>query len=208
MKFFRYIVLSILFVQKSLEKSWGLCYNIIVKKSQYESLKKAVENQHGKSNPDFAHCQIALVARLAYTLNKEGLASNIGSHFLYDDVSYMAGWLGDATISEDYGTPRMDNRDYCADLDAEISYRYIVMGCSASDVLSYYFFPIANSKNRAVLFLEYIPYDNVCQKVFNHLGLNKNNNAHWAKIQTDYPDTYDFLISLENGLETMGHFPD
>ena len=33
MKFFRYIVLSILFGQKSLEKSWGLCYNIIVKKS-------------------------------------------------------------------------------------------------------------------------------------------------------------------------------
>ena len=33
MKFFRYIVPSILFGQKSLEKSWGLCYNIIVKKS-------------------------------------------------------------------------------------------------------------------------------------------------------------------------------
>ena len=33
MKFFRYIVLSILFGQKSLEKSWGFCYNIIVKKS-------------------------------------------------------------------------------------------------------------------------------------------------------------------------------
>ena len=91
MKFFRYIVLSIFFGQKSLEKSWGFCYNIIVKKSQYESLKKAGENQHGKSNPDFALCQIALAARPAYTLNKEGLASNLGSRFLYDDVSYLAG---------------------------------------------------------------------------------------------------------------------
>ena len=43
MKFFRYIVLSILFDQKSLEKSWGFCYNIIVKKSQYESLKKQLK---------------------------------------------------------------------------------------------------------------------------------------------------------------------
>ena len=45
MNFFRYIVISIFFVQKSLEKSWGFCYNIIVVKSQYESLKKAVKNK-------------------------------------------------------------------------------------------------------------------------------------------------------------------
>ena len=34
-----------LFDQKLLEKSWRLCYNIIVEKSQYESLKKAVKNK-------------------------------------------------------------------------------------------------------------------------------------------------------------------
>ena len=34
-----------LFDQKLLEKSRGLCYNIIVEKSQYESLKKAVKNK-------------------------------------------------------------------------------------------------------------------------------------------------------------------
>ena len=38
MKFFRYIVLSILFGQKSLEKSWRLCYNIIVKKSDHNKV--------------------------------------------------------------------------------------------------------------------------------------------------------------------------
>ena len=180
-------------------------------KAQYDQLIGAVKQQHrDASDPDyaqysdFAHYQIALAARLAYKLDMDGFISNLGTFCSDEVVSYLAGWLGDVTL----GNKTMDNPDYCADLDAEISYRYIVMGCSASDVLSYYFFPIANSKNRAVLFLEYIPYDNVCQKVFNRLGLNKNNNAHWAKIQTDYPDTYDFLISLENGLETMGHFPD
>ena len=180
-------------------------------KTQYDQLTKAVKEQHTKaSNPeysqysDFAHYQMALATRLAYQLDMDGLISNLGTFCSDEVVSYLAGWLGDVTI----GDKAMDNPDYCADLDAEISYRYIVEGCSASDVLSYYFFPITNSKNRATLFLEYIRYDNVCQKVFNRLGLNKNNNAHWDKIRTDYPDTYDFLKSLENGLETMGHFPD
>ena len=29
---------------------------------------------------------------------------------------------------------------------------------------------------------------------------------YWDKLQTHYPDTYDFLKSLENELETMGDY--
>ncbi len=179
--------------------------------AQYNRLKTVVQEQHSDTYAaysDFAHYQIALAARLAYELQEDGIFSQIGNFCTDENVSYLAGWLGDATISEDYGTPRMDNRDYCADLDAEISYRYIVEGCSASDVLSYYFFPITNSMNRAALFSEHITYDVACQKVFNCLGLNKNNKDHWDKVGTDYPDTYDFLKSLEYQLETMEHFPE
>ena len=106
------------------------------------------------------------------------------------------------------GNKVMNNPDYCADLDAEISYHYIVMGCSALDVLSYYFFPITNSMNRAALFSEYIDYDVVCQKVFEEIDRDESKDEDWDEVHTLYPDTYDFLKSLETELETLGHFPD
>ena len=179
--------------------------------SQYNRLKTAVQEQHSGDTyaaySDFAHYQAALSARLAYQLHEDEFFTHIGNFCTDENVSYMGGWLGDATFRENGAyTTKMDNRDYCADLDAEISYRYILMGCSASDALSYYFFPIANSANRATIFLSYISYDTVCQKVFNCLGLNKNNDEHWEELRENYPDTYDFLKSLENKLETMGDY--
>ena len=188
-------------------------------KTQYEQLKKAVQEQHENedednsydSYSDFAHYQIALSARLAQKLHKDGLLSNIltsvithtGRIYSDEDIAYLSGWLGDATLLTN-GTTVMDNRDYCADLDAEISYRYILMGCSALDALSYYYIPITNAKNRAELFLEYISYTKVCQKVFNELSLNKEED--WDQLAAFYPDTYDFLKSLENELETIGDY--
>ena len=179
-------------------------------KAQYDQLIGAVKQQHQDVSDsaysqysDFAHYQAALSARLAYKLNIDGGLSNFGTCCSDENVSYLAGWLGDVTL----GDMVMDNPDYCADLDAEISYRYILLGCSPSDVLSYYFFPITNGANRATLFLDYISYDDVCQKVFNRFpGLNKNKEEDWEELRECYPDTYDFLKSLENELETMGDY--
>ena len=199
--------------------------------SQYESLKTAVENQHGESNPDFAHCQIALAARLAYTLNKEGLASNLGSRFLYDDVSYLAGWLGDAILPETNGTTCIANDDYCADLDAENTYWIILQGHPSVVAFEKYYSSLSNSNNRADIFRTHIEYENVRQKIFDELidkhlrvaaqlaaqqqnyieenlyyRLLADEQYHWDTIKNGYPDTYNFLKSLENRLATMGDY--
>ena len=70
--------------------------------------------------------QITLSARLAYKLDLDGFASNIGSFSSAENVSYLAGWLGDATLKNDDGVTTFGNDDYCADLDAENIYRKII----------------------------------------------------------------------------------
>jgi hypothetical protein len=41
--------------------------------------------------------QITLSARLAYKLDLDDFGSNIGTFSSDENVSYLAGWLGDAT---------------------------------------------------------------------------------------------------------------
>ena len=176
-------------------------------KAQYEQLKTLVENQHTKpkyaSYSDFAHYQAALSARLAYKLSVSGVVAQIGNFCADENVSYLGGWLGDATL----GAKAMDNRDYCADLDAENTYRYMVsMNCSYSEAVSYYFSSFSNSANRATIFLSNIAYDVVCQKVFDRLKCDDDKEKAFEEIRTSCPDTYDFLKSLENQLSTRGDY--
>ena len=181
-------------------------------KDQYDQLKTLVVDQHTKSKyasySDFVHYQATLSARLAYELHMDGFFAQIGNFCADEIVSYMAGWLGDATYRMDGNTTSMDNRDYCADLDAENTYRYMVsMDCSYSEAVSYYFFSFSNSANRATIFLSNISYNDVCQKVFNLFsGLNQNKEEDWEELHALYPDTYNFLKSLENKLGTMGDY--
>ena len=98
--------------------------------SEYNALKLAIKNQHtssgnSKKYGDFSHMQISLAARLAYYLNKTGLIGNLGS-LANSDISYLAGWLGDATIDEKNKGLSFNNDDYIADLDAENIYRIII----------------------------------------------------------------------------------
>ena len=60
MKFFRYIVLSILFGQKSLEKSWGFCYNIIVKKSDRNKVFYEFFGRDTMLNEDYCWTRLEL----------------------------------------------------------------------------------------------------------------------------------------------------
>lgn len=142
----------------------------------------------------------------------------------------MAGWLGDAVLAEN-GTTVLKNDDYCADLDAENTYRYLLNGYSSVDAISEHYCSFSNTRNRATMFLSYIPYDVVREKVYYVLmeaeitflrnaaseqgdiwSVNYYNNLlndegyHWDTIQTSYPDTYNFLISLENGLANIGEY--
>lgn len=70
-------------------------------KEEYDDLKKLIINLHkeNKNNllviGDFAHMMYSLSARLAYYLNVDGLVADIAGVFVGEDISYLAGWLGE-----------------------------------------------------------------------------------------------------------------
>ena len=185
--------------------------------SEYDKLNTGLLRNHKDAGEnyniiDFTHMQYALAARLAYTLDKDGALANLGSglytinYGVYSDeeVSYLAGWLGDAVITNmsGEGIPVMKNDDYMADLDAENVYRLIVQGSSSIDALNEYYSSMTVSNTRAEIFLQHIPYETVKEKVFNALidsGSNADENSCMNTIKSSYPDTYNFLRSLCDG---------
>lgn len=190
---------------------------------------------------DFTHMQYALAARLAYSLDEDGWVSNLGSQFktgnwgIYsdEDISYLGGWLGDATLRNDGGTgvPIMKNDDYMSDLDAENVYRLLLQGYTSIDAMNVYYSNMNASNTRADMFLQYIPYSTVKQKIFYELidaqlyiflsnassqgdiymtnywlNLINDEEYHFNEIKSKYSDTYDFLMSLNDRLPTIKHY--
>lgn len=192
--------------------------------SEYNTMKNAIINQHyNYSTPDFTHMQYALSARLAYTLDKDDFWANIVTLNTDENISYLAGWLGDATLVEN-GTTSMADDDYCADLDAENIYRFILQGRTSISAIDSYYSNLSSCFTRAHQFLSYINYTTVQEKVFYELidkdltllvnsasqqgniylvnyyiNLINNEQYHWDTISASYPDTYNFLRSLQNG---------
>ena len=192
--------------------------------SEYNTMKNAIINQHSNcSTPDFTHMQYALSARLTYTLDKDDFWANFFTLNTDENISYLAGWLGDATLLENNGTTSMADDDYCADLDAENIYRLILQGRSSVSAINLYYSSLSPCFNRAHQFLTYIDYTTVQRKVFyelidKHLISYKNSalqqgdifmvnyytnlisdeQFHWNRMRIDYPDTYNFLLSLQN----------
>lgn len=171
--------------------------------------------------------QISLAARLAHHLNLDGLASNIAG----DDetVAYLAGWLGDATLLTN-GTTSFGNDDYIADLDAENIYRQIIQGKSIT-LASDNYFNLLSTSTRAYIFTSYIPYETIEYKVYYELVDKQLNNRinlaasqgdlvtvkilqalledkeyHQEMIESNYPDTHDFLYSVYNKLNTLSDY--
>ena len=77
--------------------------------SEYDVISNELQQNHTNANNnhnliDFTHMQYALAARLAYTLNEDGVLSNLGSGlytgnfgvYTDEEVSYLGGWLGEA----------------------------------------------------------------------------------------------------------------
>ena len=210
--------------------------------NEYNTLRIALSDNHADgSTIDFTHLQYSLAARLAFALDKDGWASNLGSQFktgnwrIYsdEDISYLGGWLGDATLRNNGGTgePILKNDDYMSDLDAENIYRLILQGYASIDALNEYYLNMNSSNTRANIFLQHIPYSTVKQKIFYELidaqlymfmsnassqgdvvmtqywwNLINNEQYHFDEIKSKYLDTYDFLMSLDDRLMTIAHY--
>ena len=145
---------------------------------EFNILQSAITRNSSDSQAiDFAHMQYALAARLAYTLDKDGMASNAGAQLLTgnaklyfdDEISYLGGWLGDAVIKESGGSTSLQNDDYCADLDAENIYRLILSGQTTIYAANSYYAGLSAASTRADVFLGYIPYETVKGMVFEEL---------------------------------------
>lgn len=106
---------------------------------EYMRLSSAIATNHNSEHADFAHMQISLAARLAYHLHKTGILSNVYTLSSDENVSFLAGWLGDATIIGDDGTTSFGNDDYHADLDAENIYQLIQSGSSYINACNQYY---------------------------------------------------------------------
>lgn len=177
--------------------------------SEYYSIINQIKNQHENilTEIDLAHMQMALAGRLAYELNKDGFLSNIGGIAVGEyssnlEVSYLAGWLGDAVLSfGENNKPSLKNDDYTADLDAENVYHLIKGGMSYFDALTTVYNSYNSTKNRASVFLSHIPYNTVEELVLKGLFSSSertNLNYCYEQMKTNYKDTYNFLWSLRN----------
>ena len=123
------------------------------------------------------------------------------------------------------------NDDCMADLDAENIYHIIIQGSSSVQAFSSYYTSIANGNNRSIIFKTHISYDIVCNRVFtelidsdlnylikyysdqgnvvmvqHYLELLEDEEYHWDTIKNQYHDTYNFLKSLEDSLDTMANY--
>ena len=201
---------------------------------EYSQISATITNNHNicasQQLTDFAHMQITLSARLAYTLNKDGYLSNVGTLMTDEEISHLAGWLGDAVLPDNEGKPSMGNDDYRADLDAENVYQLILTGNAYIGAFNQYYNSLS-SLTRAESFLSYISYDTVKNQIYAELVskqlyflmetaeeqgdygtyywcLERLNDEEYyiSTIRASYPDTYDFLCSLRDGLSDMGDY--
>lgn len=171
--------------------------------SEYDILNSVLNAQH--SNPltsDFTHMQYALAARLAYELQLDGKLSNV--YVMSPDnefVSYLGGWLGDATLIKNGTATVFGNDDYMADLDAENLFRAINGGDDSITAINDYYRTISiGNQTRATIFKSYISYSNAESMVLSEL------EKSLSEVRTLYPDTYDFLRSLQDGLAEIADY--
>lgn len=169
---------------------------------EYNLISNAINNNYRNSpNTDFAHMQISLAARLAYKLDKDFIVSNILPSFSNDlRISYLAGWLGDATILNEKKKTSLPNSDYHADLDAENIYWYIIDLNTNINALNKYYNDITSTKSKVEMFLEHISLETVKENICNEFNFS-DDCSESDKLNTVcvlYPDTYNFIMSLQN----------
>ena len=93
-----------------------------------------------------------------------------------------------------------------SDLDAENIYRIVIQGNDLMTAMNTYYSRIANSLTRADIFLSHISYSTVKEKILDELIYKKNEQGDLETIKEKYPDTYNFLMSLNDHRATIAEY--
>ena len=111
----------------------------------------------------------------------------------------MSGWLGDATLGD---VPSFKNDDYISDLDAEnVTSIMKKEGIRYEEAVEKYHRMLNSGETRASLFLKDNRYEDVEKEI---LKRTNKKNLKELKKDTNYRDTYNFLMSLKDKRNEMG----
>ena len=154
-----------------------------------------------KGKTDFPHQYITIATHL---YGKSRIPDLLGGH---EYTNNMSGWLGDTTNVADVN-PSIGNDDYKADLDSvNITSIMKKNNISFIEASNKYYKNLENGTyNRAEEFKKNIDFDDVKRKIYAQLGEKiKDSEGKTIKIPRDinyikknYPQTYNFIKSLEN----------
>ena len=154
-----------------------------------------------KGKTDFAHQYITMATHL---YGKPRLADLKDGHKNTND---MSGWFGDTTDVADI-KPSIGNDDYTADLDAVNIVSLMKKNNSNFITTSnnYYDKLENNVYNRAEEFKKNVDFNEVKDKIYNQLtiktvndkGLISERPSNINYIKENYPQTYNFIKSVEN----------
>ena len=162
-----------------------------------------------KEKTDFAHQYITMATHL---YGKPRLADLRGGHKNTND---MSGWLGDTTDVADI-TPSIGNDDYKADLDGVNIVNSMKKNNSNFITASnnYYDKLENNVYNRAEKFKKNVDFNEVKNKIYNQLtiktvndkGLISERPSNINYIKENYPQTYNFIKSVENNQNNIQNY--
>lgn len=160
-----------------------------------------------KDKTDFAHQYITMATHL---YRKPRFPDLLGGH---KKTNNMSGWFGDTTNVADVN-PSIGNDDYKADLDSvNITSLMKRNNISFIEASNKYYKKLENDTfNRAEEFKKNIDFNEVKNKIFNQLVLTKKDGEILAKpsnieyIKKNYPQTYNFIKSLENNKNDLHNY--
>lgn len=130
--------------------------------------------------------------------------------FHYNKILLTSGELGDATLKTDEGTTSFNNPDYMADLDAEnIAHSIYYDNKSLLEANIHYYDNVLTSQTRAHEFLELVPLTDIKTRIFKELcdkEIRDNESQCMTYLKDYFPDTYNFIKSLENNRQQLGDY--
>ena len=181
-------------------KSMETALNRKITKDEFERLwNEQIDSFKGKT--DFAHQYITMATHL---YGKPRFPDFLGGH---NNTNDMSGWFGDTTNVADTN-PSIGNDDYKADLDSVNITSFMKKdNISLIEASNKYYNNLENGTyNRAEEFKKNIDFDDVKRKIYAQLGEKiKDSEGKTIKIPCDinyikenYPQTYNFIKSLEN----------
>ena len=182
------------------------------------------QNKRYANKTDFAHQSITTATHLY-----SGLGAARIKFWNKKDLEEAAGWRGDVT--KDAGAnPSMGNADYKADLDAvnitnimkEKKVSYITASNYYYNQLEEKADPNTDKMTRSELFLKSTDINHVKEEIFDMVPkkkvpasnklrfryVSRTDEEKLAYIKEHYPDSYNFLRSLEERDNQLGNYAE